>query len=78
MDNPAFQWDIVTYPVFRAFPMLKPKAPDSSFLAISLLSKQKEEPFQVISYLISDEHQLEISKHGSRSPLKRGHPPGIR
>ncbi|MDQ0888756.1 multiple sugar transport system substrate-binding protein [Paenibacillus sp. V4I9] len=70
LTEPEIDWDIVTYPTFKQFPMIKPTAPNSNFLIISPFSKNKQKAFEIISYLVSQEHQLYNSKHGNVSSLK--------
>lgn len=63
-----FNWDITQYPSF-------PDRPNTSvissghFLIVSALSNQKEEAFQVVSLLTSEENQLLITEHGRFTSL---------
>lgn len=62
-------WDVVTYPT-------NPKSPgvassvDSLIANITRTSKYKTEAFQVLSVLLSDEVQTELSRNGRMSVLK--------
>ncbi|OXM83240.1 ABC transporter substrate-binding protein [Paenibacillus rigui] len=69
LSEPEINWDIVSYPTFRQYPMIKPTAPNSSFLILSPFCKYKQEAFEIITYLVSEEHQLFNSKKGEVSSL---------
>ncbi|MDF2715411.1 MAG: extracellular solute-binding protein family 1 [Paenibacillus sp.] len=63
------QWDVVTYPT-------NPKAPgigssvDPLAVAVTSASKHKTEAFRVLSVILSDEVQLDMSKNAMMSVLK--------
>jgi multiple sugar transport system substrate-binding protein len=67
--SPNLQWDVVTYPT-------NPKAPgvassvDSLAASITSSSKHKTEAFQVLSVMLSDEVQANLSSHARMSVLK--------
>src|SRR5690606_5323339 len=58
-----FEWDLVSYPVFADSPKLGPFQ-DAYVMAIHEASQMKEAAFQVLKFLISIEHQKEISEKG--------------
>ncbi|MEK3890006.1 ABC transporter substrate-binding protein [Bacillus sp. FSL K6-3431] len=59
----GLNWDMVTYPVWEDKPNGGPGA-GAAGLAISETSEHKEEAFQVLEYLMSEEWQLMRSKKG--------------
>ncbi|MDQ0899354.1 MULTISPECIES: extracellular solute-binding protein [unclassified Paenibacillus] len=71
LNEPEINWDIVSYPTFRQYPLIKPTAPNSSFLILSPFSNNKKVAFEIISYLVSEEHQLYNSKKGEVSSLNQ-------
>jgi multiple sugar transport system substrate-binding protein len=62
-------WGIVTLPSFKEAPG-KGYAPDIALLMITPASKHKQEAFQVLSLLTSQEAQIEMGKGGRLSSLK--------
>jgi multiple sugar transport system substrate-binding protein len=64
-----YNWDIASYPSF-------PEAPNQGreirvpSLMITSTSKQKDAAFKVLSYLVSDENQLMMTRSGRLSALK--------
>ncbi|MDB5084623.1 MAG: hypothetical protein JWN30_1509 [Bacilli bacterium] len=66
--NPSLNWDIVSVPALKELPKtgFKPAALD---LFVSQSSTYKDQAFQVISYLVSNDIQTMISKKGIGTPL---------
>ncbi|NIK67285.1 extracellular solute-binding protein [Paenibacillus sp. BK720] len=67
-EVPDLNWDIVTFPTFPDAPNTDPQADGVAF-AITSTSKVKDEAFQVIQYLLSDEVQTSLVRNGFLSPL---------
>jgi multiple sugar transport system substrate-binding protein len=65
----GLNWDMVTYPVYKNKPGTFGVA-GAQALIITPNSKVKEQAFEVIETLLSDEVQLIISKSGVNTPLK--------
>ncbi|CAG7635540.1 ABC transporter substrate-binding protein [Paenibacillus allorhizosphaerae] len=65
----SLNWDIVSLPTFKDLPKTGSQSYPTYF-SVTSSSKYKEEAFQVINYLTSDEVQLDISKKGLMSSLK--------
>ncbi|MBD2864167.1 ABC transporter substrate-binding protein [Paenibacillus oceani] len=61
--------DVVTLPTFKELPGVGPQGYPYYF-NITSMSKHKEQAFEVIAYLASDEFQMERSKKGFLSALK--------
>lgn len=61
--------DVVTLPTFKELPGVGPQGYPYYF-NITSMSKHKEQAFEVITYLTSDEFQMERSKKGFLSALK--------
>ncbi|WP_176705962.1 ABC transporter substrate-binding protein [Paenibacillus hemerocallicola] len=59
---PGLNWDIVTYPQNKKAPGYGARV-DPNFLLIPNGAKQKEAAFKVISVMLSDEVQLDMSRH---------------
>lgn len=59
-------WDMAAYPVFAEAPDTGP-GPAYYYLGIPRTSTRKEEAFRLITYLLSDEVQLENSRNGLAS-----------
>jgi multiple sugar transport system substrate-binding protein len=62
-------FDMVTMPYYKERPGYGPQ-PYPTLLFVTSLSKYKDEAFQAIAHLTSEEHQLKISKGGLMSVLK--------
>lgn len=58
-----FNWDVVSYPVFQDKPELGPQ-PYPTYFYITQKSKHKDEAFEVIAYLTSDEFQTHLARNG--------------
>ncbi len=65
---PLATWDMVSFPVFADAPGTGP-APAYYYLGIPKNSTRKKEAFQLISYLLSDEPQINNSLNGLASVL---------
>ncbi|WP_282937615.1 extracellular solute-binding protein [Paenibacillus sp. RC67] len=64
-----FDWDVVSMPYFKEAQGVAPQfAP--SYMSIAGMSKHKDEAFQILAYLTSDEYQTKISKIGKLTSLK--------
>lgn len=63
------QWDLVTYPNNPKAPGVG-SSPNSLVLNISAQSRYKSEAFQVMSVVLSDEVQKDISRNGRSSVLR--------
>lgn len=66
--NPAMNWDVAALPSYPDKPKTGLQA-NAYFLFISKTSKYKDQAFQVIDYLLSDEVQTQLSKVASLTPL---------
>lgn len=64
-----FNWDVVTYPQNTQAPGVGQRV-DSYTFAITNQSKNKEAAFQVLSVMLSDEVQTDLSRNGRLSVLK--------
>jgi multiple sugar transport system substrate-binding protein len=67
--NKDLNFDIVSPPSFADKPSIGLQ-PNPYVLYITQQSKYKDQAFQVISYLLSDEVQIELSKDGVVTPLE--------
>ncbi|CAG7613880.1 extracellular solute-binding protein [Paenibacillus allorhizosphaerae] len=68
-EVPDMNWDVVSFPTFKEAPLTDPQA-DGVAIAITSTSRQKEEAFQVIQYLLSDEVQTGLVRDGFLTPLR--------
>lgn len=66
--NPALNWDVVSLPAYPDKPKIGLQA-NAYFLFVAQTSKYKDQAFQVIDYLLSDEAQTKLSASGSVTPL---------
>ncbi|MBE1445292.1 ABC transporter substrate-binding protein [Paenibacillus sp. OAS669] len=66
--NPNINWDVVSLPVLKEKPGTGLK-PATLALFISQTSKYKDEAFQIVSYLVSEQVQTMLSKQGVGTPL---------
>ncbi|MDF2657560.1 MAG: extracellular solute-binding protein family 1 [Paenibacillus sp.] len=66
--SPEVDWDIVTYPTYAEGQKLMPQR-GPAYWSITKQSKHKDEAFQVIMEMLSDEVQLEDSRRGIPSTL---------
>ncbi|MBD2862533.1 ABC transporter substrate-binding protein [Paenibacillus oceani] len=64
----SVNWDMVTYPIMEGAPKLAPQR-GPAYLGLSKTSKHKEEAFEVIMAMLSDEIQLADSKRGITTTL---------
>ncbi len=62
--EPEVEWDIVSYPTFD---QSTAPTPTYYYLGIPKVSTKKEEALKVMSYLLSKEAQIELSKNGLAS-----------
>ncbi|CAG7648589.1 ABC transporter substrate-binding protein [Paenibacillus allorhizosphaerae] len=67
-SNPNLNWDIVSLPSLKDKPGIGLK-PATLALFIAQTSKYKDEAFEVVSYLVSEEVQTMLSKQGVGTPL---------
>lgn len=70
----GMSWDMAPHPVWKGQPNHDP-VPTAQQIAISPTSKHKDAAFEVITYLLSDEYQMQISRSGFVTVLKN---PGIK
>ncbi|MEF3305402.1 ABC transporter substrate-binding protein [Paenibacillus sp. GYB003] len=69
LDTPVqFEWDVVSMPYFKESPNVAPQYVPS-YMEIASISKHKDEAFEVLAYLTSDEYQLKRSKEGVQTVL---------
>ncbi|MFK7691685.1 ABC transporter substrate-binding protein [Paenibacillus sp. HJGM_3] len=64
-----FNWDVFAYPEYKEMPGVGPQTYPTYFY-VTKTSKAKDQAFQVISYLTSDEVQKHISHNGMFPTLK--------
>lgn len=70
LDTPVdFQWDVISMPYFKEAMGVAPQFVPS-YMEIASISKHKDEAFEVLAYLTSDEYQLKKSKEGVQTVLK--------
>lgn len=69
LDNPTFDWDLTTVPVFEGKPKQGYPA-DFHIAMVAKTSKNKEAAYRFLQVLTSDETQLTLSKNGRLSVLK--------
>ncbi|GAA3399968.1 ABC transporter substrate-binding protein [Paenibacillus hodogayensis] len=60
-------WDLASFPVFKELPDTGPQAYPTYFYVTSM-SKHKDQAFEAIAYLTSDEYQLKKAKEGKFLP----------
>lgn len=65
----GFNWDVVTYPYNKAAPGVGQRV-DSPMMSITNTSKSKDAAMQIISVILSDEVQTELTKNLQSSVLK--------
>ncbi|WP_027086731.1 extracellular solute-binding protein [Cohnella panacarvi] len=68
LSAPFANWNISSFPVLADAPGTGP-APSYYYLGIPKNSTRKTEAFQLISYLLSDEPQMDNSRNGLASAL---------
>ncbi|RKN72988.1 ABC transporter substrate-binding protein [Paenibacillus ginsengarvi] len=69
LDTPVgFEWDVISMPYFKEAPNVAPQYVPS-YMEIASISKHKEEAFEVLAYLTSDEYQMKKSKEGVQTVL---------
>lgn len=64
----AFDWDLAAYPTWPDKPGIGSQQ-YPNYWAIPAFSKNKEQAFEVLKYLVSDEYQMELSKRGGMTVL---------
>lgn len=64
----AFDWDLAAYPTWPDKPGVGSQQ-YPVYWAIPAFSKHKEQAFEVLKYLVSDEYQTELSKRGGMTVL---------
>lgn len=65
-----FDWDIAAYPTSKEVPGVGSQQ-YPVYWSIPGFSKHKEQAFEVLKYLVSDEYQLELSKRGGMTVLNK-------
>ncbi|TMV48924.1 extracellular solute-binding protein [Paenibacillus mesophilus] len=65
----GMNYDFVSMPTFKELPNVGPQ-PYSTAFYISVSSKHKDQAFEILQYLTSDEFQMEKSKQGTLTVLK--------
>ncbi|WP_176706108.1 ABC transporter substrate-binding protein [Paenibacillus hemerocallicola] len=79
---PELNWDLVSYPIMEGAPKLMPQR-GPAYWSITSTSKHKEDAFEMIMAMLSDEVQMEDSKKGITTTLSnteiqkalgKGHP----
>lgn len=63
-----FDWDLAAYPTYKDQPGVGSQQ-YPVYWAIPSFSQNKDQAFEVLNYLVSDEYQLELSKRGSMTVL---------
>ncbi|MCC2686786.1 MAG: extracellular solute-binding protein family 1 [Paenibacillaceae bacterium] len=66
--NPALNWDAMAAPTFKEAPKTGFQ-PNTYALFVTSVSKHKDEAFDIIAYLLSDEVQMKLSRKGLVTPL---------
>lgn len=66
--NPDLQWDVVSLPVLKERPKTGFK-PASLSLFVTQTSKHKDEAFETVAFLVSEDVQLTMAKKGLGTPL---------
>lgn len=69
LDEPAFDWDLTTIPVFEGRPKQGYPA-DFHIAIVAQTSKNKEAAYRFLQVLTSDETQMQLSRNGRLSVLK--------
>lgn len=64
----GLNWDMVSWPVFEDNPDIAPVL-GGPVIGVSSTSEHKEQAFEAITYLLSDEHQIEQVRKGLSTPL---------
>ncbi|MEF3304100.1 ABC transporter substrate-binding protein [Paenibacillus sp. GYB003] len=67
--NPQLNWDVVSVPSLKERPNVGFK-PATLALFVTQTSKHKDEAFEVVSHMLSEEVQLILAKNGAGTPLK--------
>ncbi|CAG7629367.1 hypothetical protein PAESOLCIP111_03096 [Paenibacillus solanacearum] len=67
--NPSLNWDVAAVPSLKERPKIGFK-PATLALFVTQTSKHKDEAFEVVSYLLSEEVQTALVKNGVGTPLK--------
>ncbi|MFD2118089.1 ABC transporter substrate-binding protein [Paenibacillus yanchengensis] len=67
-ESLAMNWDIAAIPQLEEYPGLTAQ-PNATYVGISANSAKQEIAMQVVSYLLSEEYQIEVSKRGAITPL---------
>lgn len=66
---PDLKWDVVPFPTFKEAPDTDPLV-NYVMSGVSSTSKVKDEAFEIITYLVSDEVQKQFVRKGFITPLK--------
>ncbi|CAG7632414.1 hypothetical protein PAESOLCIP111_03377 [Paenibacillus solanacearum] len=64
-----FDWDVISMPYFKEAMGVAPQY-TPSYMEIAANSKHKDEAFEVLTYLTSDEYQMKQSRQGIMTSLK--------
>ncbi|TNJ55106.1 extracellular solute-binding protein [Paenibacillus hemerocallicola] len=67
--NTQLNWDVVAVPSLKERPNIGFK-PATLALFVTQTSKHKDEAFEVVSYMLSEEMQMILAKNGLGTPLK--------
>jgi multiple sugar transport system substrate-binding protein len=68
-DPVPFNWDLAAYPTYKERPGVGSQQ-YPVYWAIPSFSQHKEQAFEVLKYLVSEEYQMELSKRGGMTVLK--------
>ncbi|GIN72282.1 hypothetical protein J14TS2_27570 [Bacillus sp. J14TS2] len=67
-EETGLDWDLVSWPTFEDRPEIAP-VQGGSALGVAATSEHKDEAFEAIAYLLSDEYQTEQVRLGLSTPL---------
>lgn len=67
--NPQLNWDVVAVPSLKEKPNIGFK-PATLALFVTQTSKYKDDAFQVVAHMLSEEVQMILTKNGAGTPLK--------
>ncbi len=67
-EEAGLNWDLVAWPTFEEQPGIVP-VQGGAAIGVSATSQHKDDAFQAIAYLLSDEYQVEQVRQGLSTPL---------
>lgn len=67
-NDPPYEWDVAAYPVFADRPEYG-NIVDFHMLTVSSQSEHKDAAYRVLELMLTDEFQMELTKHKRISPL---------